>query len=568
MKNLIIFAEGINLKYINQLIDLNLLPYTQELFKIGSFANVKNCFPNEHSLSYTTFLTGKNPAETGFFGDIKWNSDTKKPQNDTISIINSLFNKSKLYPSLDIIPSFNMDKTFLIGGYHNFPANYSRCPTINTNGVDCVKNFNIPILLTSSIEDIDYTESGLLIEIRIGNLKGSCSIEGPYNTIARLKVEVIPDENRCNVINAKQSTSIKIGEVSEPFPIVFKNKTTRIYGYTSISLLSLTPHFNLFLSPITFQFRKQSIKMSKPSKLGKILYNKIGPSIFSNPRQIAKAYVEGMIDFNTAEQYLHKQLDLYEKLIFEILEYKDKLSLNEIETIIIDIPTLDAIGHIISFNDVAKDNNSLIRLYHHFDQLIGYIKTRLDENERFFLISDTGHKQFNYSISLNKFFYDTGYLMLNDIERIPYKGLENFWKYINWQRSIAFSTGGGKIYINKANPEFKYGNKYENLIDKVINNLMNLGNDIDLEITRNRDVYTGEFFHHAPDILFRTKNGYINQYTDAWTIPRKTIMKNETNWKYEHISQESDGFILSPTPGMFKGDYKFEDLSILINSEK
>lgn len=564
MKTVIIYAEGLNFDFIRFLDEKKLIPYISDLFQNGSLCNIENSIPNEHTLSYTSFLSGMNPAESGYFGYIQWNEELRRPENNEHKVINSLWNIKRYYPSIDIESVFSEEGLFVLGGYHNFPANLSPFPTIATSNHD-VDGFNTPVVVTSRIEGTEVNDGGLTVGTRIGNLRTSFQLKGPDNTRADIKVEVSPDEDMCRVMCGKSSVYARRGELSEPLHITYKGKTKRIHAYSQLYLQTLTPHFKLFLSPLSFNLGKQYIHNTKPKRLGKRLEKTLQSIILSDPEQVLRAYDNDMIDENGSLQLIMRELSEYERLLIEILEYEDYPGLKNSNTIVINIPALDAPAH--TFGPKEDIDNPLVNTYRRFDWLLGWVMSRLDEDDSLFIISDTGHSEFTHNVNINKLLYDERYLILEGVNKIPYRGITDFWKMIDWHKTRAFSTGGGAVYINREHREVKSGRDYESLVDRLIKLLSNYRiNDESPfeEIIRKREVYTGEYFINAPDILLTMSDGYVNTYRDSIEIRREVVMKNESNWRYEHISRDCPGFALSSREGVFRGEYRMEDVGRVI----
>ncbi len=94
--------------------------------------------------------------------------------------------------------------------------------------------------------------------------------------------------------------------------------------------------------------------------------------------------------------------------------------------------------------------------------------------------------------------------------------LLDYGKLLDWGSTRAYYFLGGMIRINRKGREPQgcvSEEEYESLRDGIINSLRSVkdgGKQVVMEVNRIEDVYSGPFLSEAPDIIFRTADGYLN----------------------------------------------------------
>lgn len=172
--------------------------------------------------------------------------------------------------------------------------------------------------------------------------------------------------------------------------------------------------------------------------------------------------------------------------------------------------------------------DAILNLYKKIDKDLSEILEMVDENTNLLILSDHGFQAYEYSIPINYWLREEGYLVLREdgegqnfmltsllkkgyemiqgtwIEdiipsEVKSQSVENFFlridKAIDWDESVAYAaTDGGGIFITE-----------EDLIDEISEKLKKVknphtGENIIREVYRKEEIYSGEYLPEAPDI--------------------------------------------------------------------
>jgi predicted AlkP superfamily phosphohydrolase/phosphomutase len=186
----------------------------------------------------------------------------------------------------------------------------------------------------------------------------------------------------------------------------------------------------------------------------------------------------------------------------------------------------------LSNSELAKRyRDLLIDCYIQLDIILGEILVELDENCTLIIMSDHGFGPINFYVHLNEFFSKNNLLSFNKAlfaanritARLPLKycNLVKFNKYINWDRTKAYSGNIFEqgVYINLKGRQkcgvVNSGKEYNDIIDLIKKLLYDLknpksGDKIVQNIFTKEEIYTGKNLDNSPDLLIQMKDpGYL-----------------------------------------------------------
>ncbi len=121
---------------------------------------------------------------------------------------------------------------------------------------------------------------------------------------------------------------------------------------------------------------------------------------------------------------------------------------------------VSAFGRSFRVRDAIKET------YCSMDRVVGRVLERIESgalgaNVHLMVVSDHGFQAYRYGVNLNVWLHRMGYLaLLGEVEdggvargREKPRGFEALEQYVDWSRTLAYSMGLGKIYINLAGRE-------------------------------------------------------------------------------------------------------------------
>lgn len=205
--------------------------------------------------------------------------------------------------------------------------------------------------------------------------------------------------------------------------------------------------------------------------------------------------------------------------------------------------------------EARKYHDGMLWIYQELDKAVGDIVKSLDDETNIIIMSDHGADILYKTVHLNNWLAEKGFLVikrqqsnavhyLSDFivdawaifKKLKYKffkkGEEHFsqfFKSIDWSKTKAFFLGAwGKIFINvKGKYPFgivEPGQEYEEVRNQIIEELMKLkdpdtGKSVVNRVIKKEDIYSGDCFSHAPDLVIIWEKGY------------NSITKSEELWK-------------------------------------
>jgi predicted AlkP superfamily phosphohydrolase/phosphomutase len=221
----------------------------------------------------------------------------------------------------------------------------------------------------------------------------------------------------------------------------------------------------------------------------------------------------------------------------------------------------------------AGFGNAIRRTYIHMDRVVGRMLDLIDENTVLFAISTHGFRPSRYTVNLNTWLVEHGYMTLKETQdKSAPRSLQqlasgqSFFDQVDWSTTKAYSLGLGQIYINLR------GREPEGIVEP--SDYVSLCNDIRtslLSLTDNRESHSGEAVVRrvgirnevwkgpfvesetdAPDIQVGFEDGYhVGWECSLGGIQREVIENNTERWSGDHSCVSPDlvpGVILCSRP--------------------
>jgi predicted AlkP superfamily phosphohydrolase/phosphomutase len=156
-----------------------------------------------------------------------------------------------------------------------------------------------------------------------------------------------------------------------------------------------------------------------------------------------------------------------------------------------------------------KYSSLFLEYYRRIDDTIGKLLENVNDNTTVILLSDHGFCGIKQEIYVNHWLKEEGFLKF---KTIPAKALSDMSN-----ESRAYCLDPGRIYINLKGREpggcVEPGNEYEQLRDTLISKLTGIKNpdtneNIIDKIHKREQIYRGDYFNRAPDLVIEPKHGY------------------------------------------------------------
>jgi hypothetical protein len=535
-KTVIIYVRGLGFNTLHWVLKNSRNSYIGEIVNRGRQMKIIPYLPLDHWVNELAFLRGENPGDFNYSGYTKWNWNLMEPERAGITVINRLFSKDIVSPT--IYPMRKLSHNFYtIGFEETFTPGAIDLNAVSIPSLIFRNGYNEPVLFTSQEEAFEVTDAGRVVPVRVSKNRVDIKLNGMLGTNAPISFEILEEEKAVVIKIDKYITKVSIGEVSEPIPVLFRNRfLKKVKGYFQFYLKSITPHLNIYASPFSVNLRSQFIEHAKPRSVFNLLERDAGPVILRNSHTTAKAYLKDWIDRRALLKMLEWDVRGISQISTRVATYKDK------DALIISYPYIDVAHHYLG-------NESVLWAFQGLDWLVGWFMHIFGIKP--FIIGDFSLLELNKVIDLNRYFISTGILKLENIEKVPYIGIKNHWTHINYNKTLAFSLGGGRVFINRKNPDFKEGAVKKAIEDRVISQIQRInriyGGAIK-RIIRKEDIYSGKFYNEMPDIVICFGGGLGNSYFDSFAINNKVVF-DDIEVRHEHLSFDIDrntGAFISP----------------------
>lgn len=182
----------------------------------------------------------------------------------------------------------------------------------------------------------------------------------------------------------------------------------------------------------------------------------------------------------------------------------------------------------------SKYKDAILNLYRKIDGKIDEILSLIDDEVNLFILSDHGFQPYRYSISINHWLKENGFLQLKEGKKdessllkflkrgheklqgtrleklipseVKSRAIDNFFpridRVIDWEKSEAYAaTDGGGIYTED--------NETKEEISEKIKDLENpyTGEPVVREVLRSEEIYSGERTKSAPELMVIPRRG-------------------------------------------------------------
>ena len=367
-------------------------------------------------------------------------------------------------------------------------------------------------------------------------------------TPLRLDFSVEPDapNEKAEIEIGGRRFELRKGEYSEWVELKFKaGLGIRIHGLCRFYLKALTPHLELYVSPVNIDPSRPALPISHPLIYSVYLAKLFGPYATLGLAEDTWALNEGVLDEEAFLKQCYLIHEERERMFFDALEKTPR----GVCACVFD--ATDRIQHMFwrfldanhpavnSQTDSRRLGDVIEALYRRMDDLVGRILDQVSDGV-LVVLSDHGFKSFARGVNVNSWLWRNGYLALHDgVERSG-----EWFANVDWEHTRAYALGLNGLYINQAGREHagivSPGNETQSLKRELQEKLQAL---IDpqtgrrpIHRVRDRDVvYKGPYRENAPDLIL----GYEEGYRVGWDsvkgkVTGAVLEDNGKAWSGDH----------------------------------
>jgi predicted AlkP superfamily phosphohydrolase/phosphomutase len=334
------------------------------------------------------------------------------------------------------------------------------------------------------------------------------------------------------------------------------NMFVRLHGMAQFYLIKAGQDLQLYVSPVNWHPNNPPVAMSSPPAFAADLYERMGPYRTLGWPEATWPLNEERIDEATFMEDLDKAFDDRAETILNRIDAKNW------DLLVGVIETTDRVQHMMwrlidpqhpmYDAELARVHGSAIeKMYRRADTFVGEVLKHLDRGTTVMIVSDHGFHPFRWSVNVNTWLVERGYMYLQG--QVPGEkklddlfGGGTFWENVDWSRTRAYSMGLGQIYVNLKGREGKgivnEGQEYEQLLDSLIIDLMNFLDPgtqqrVVAGVYKRSEAYNGPYFKDAADLQIGLESGYRTSWQTALGgAPPEVIEPNMKKWSGDHGS--------------------------------
>jgi predicted AlkP superfamily phosphohydrolase/phosphomutase len=350
------------------------------------------------------------------------------------------------------------------------------------------------------------------------------------------------------------------------------NLLLRVHGMAQIYLIGADKELQLYISPINWKPDEPPAAMSFPASFAADLYERLGPYRTLGWAEATWPLNEDRIDEKTFMEDLDRAFDDRAQVILQRIDTK------QWDLMVGVIESTDRVQHMMwrlidpqhpmyDKTLALRHGDAIERVYRKCDDFVGEVMTRVGPDTPILIVSDHGFHSFRYSVNLNTWLVEQGFMTLQG--QAPgekkltdlFGGGGTFWENVDWSHTRAYAMGLGQIYINLKGREGRGivspGAESNAIQDDIVARLMVLTDPktkarmVDA-VYKSADIYTGAYVGNAAELQVGLAEGYrVSWQSTLGGAPPGIVYPNMKKWSGDHGSYDyktTPGTLLSSRP--------------------
>ena len=570
----ILGLDALDPRQVRRLVDRGELPNFAQLAREGTCSNLGTTCPPISPVAWATFMTGVNPGKHNIFDFLSRNPATYAIELSSSQVSESprrfgrprvsVTGRRKSVPFWKLLGDFGVPSTIL-----RVPITFPPEP------------FHGRLLAGMCVPDLRGTQGeftvfeshppaassdasgGLRIPVTIANNRIATTIPGPtvegHLLHCPINLRLDPAHATLHLNVCDQHVTLKPGSASAWVTLIFQHRRRRIHGICRFLLVSLTPTFRLYVTPLNIDPAHPALPISHPAAYALYLAKLHGPFATLGIAEDTWALNQNVI---TEEQYRQQVYDIHAE---REAMFMDALARTRhgLCTCVFDTP--DRIQHVFwtdpdahpledsSDPTPAPAHQAVIDdLYRRMDALLGRVLHTIDSRTALIVLSDHGFARFDNAVNLNAWLRTHGYLTV-----LPATGNSEHLQSVDWSRTRAYAFGLGGVYLNLVGREgqgiVSPGADASALKRELATTLMSLrlpesNTPVVHTVHDTATTWSGPYTANGPDLIVGFHNGFRASWDNAVGRTDGPIFQtNDRHWRADHIVDHSlvPGILLS-----------------------
>lgn len=582
-KTIVLGFDGIDPGLLNRFMSEGKLPHFSKLKASGSFTELGTTNPPQSPVAWSSFITGNNPGKHNIFDFLTRDPKTYLPK---LTIAEVQEPKTISLGSVQIPISQPKIKAYRQGTPFWEIADQAGIPTVSLwvpvtfppdPHAKILSGMGVPDLLGTNGTFSFYTSEpkdsngepvgGRVYHVEFRGDETETRVVGPRNSLRKDQANVelplnIQKNGKDGITVSVQDhkVDLSIRQWSDWVRLNFKLAPfISVSGIVKFYLISMEPHFALYMTPINIDPEDPSLPVSSPPNYVEELTHLFG--LF---------YTQGMPEDTWALNENRIEEDVFLELTRNIQQERYRIYKHELKQLTSGIliavfVSADRIQHLFwrttdpdhplyTPESAERYGNAILDAYQHMDGILGSTLKYLDERTTLIVLSDHGFTSYRRSVNLNTWLIQNGFMKTLDPNR---KESGEFLENVDFSGTVAYALGLNGIFLNLAGREaygiVRPGIDAETVKREIMEQLVQLrdpetGLPAVQTVYDGKKEYPGPFQENSPDLVV----GYHRSFRASWqtalgAAPETLFHDNDKKWSGDHCTAPNlvPGILLS-----------------------
>ncbi len=485
-KVIVLGFDGLDFDLTRQLIDEGRLPNFARLEAAGGFSRLETTIPPHSPVAWSSFVTGMDPGGHGIFDFLHRDPETMIPYSSTAAASTGgrflnvgpwqfpltggdyeQFRHGR--PFWEVLEEHGV-RTTVIRMPANFPVSGTASRELSGMGTsDLLGTDGTFTFYTSELFADREISGGDIVELDIYDNVVEAELLGPPNPlrldgaqlVAPFVVHLDPETDSAKVELGSQQIVLEAGEWSDWLEVEFEMMPTQVLrGICRMYLRSLTPEFELYVSPIDHDPMSPAAPISTPPDFAAELAEAVDRFYTEGMPEDTKTLTEGVF---TPEEFLAQAKIAGDEVAEQYRYVLDRHLEEEGGFLFYYFGNVDQIGHVRwrsrdpdhpAWEEADAIHEDLIpALYEGLDEIVGLTLDRIEteatgragEAPLLVVMSDHGFASWRRAFHLNAWLLERGLLGARTPDAFADEG---FLLNVDWDRTRAYGIGFSGLYVN------------------------------------------------------------------------------------------------------------------------
>ncbi len=519
------------------------LPNLKALSENGFFAPLQTTCPPISPVAWASFLTGVNPGKHNIFDFLTRNPKTYAPELSSARISQTASKKSDVKLLRKSRPFWSLlEKHGIMSSALRVPMTFppEKDAGLLLSGLSAPDlrgaQGSFTVFQTEEPEKV-YT-GGCCVRVKRNNDRISTSLEGPQfkNRTLSIPIRILVRNGETVTLKMPGHNILKLRKntYSEWVRLRFRHGMRSIYGICRFLLLSVSPEFKLYVTPLNIDPEHPAMPISHPAYYSLYLAKLAGPFATLGLAEDTWAFNEGIL---SSELFLRQTYDIQKERETLFIESSNRIK-KGFCVMVFDL--LDRVQHCFygGEEESSRPSPQIEEAYIHMDNLAGKIMQNAGTKDFVAVMSDHGFTSFRTGVNLNAWLKQQGYL-----KEKQGNGETNYFAGVDWSETQAYAAGLAGIYLNLKGREGQgivSNAELPGLKSEIANALKSLkdpenGQRVVREIYDSDTAYSGPYSVNAPDLII----GFEKNYRISWgsatgNTSGPVFEKNLKQWSGDH----------------------------------